>query len=263
MTPRGEKLACESCIRGHRVAQCQHTDRPLLRVSRKGRPVSQCNHCRTLRTSRSVHTKCKCASTSHQAMLKQFGRERCDCYKGGTCTCAYKSDHMASNGVPSSISRGKSSTPSTTLLPPESECRATEISPAPLHSDYTESLAPSHHRAETVSTVSAPSLSSLNDWPSGDMLNPWTTPLEGPLPDPLLQGTQDLTGSWDSVPSIGTNEQAYMTIPTFDDPLSTTDSFGLGDLFSEPSAGQMTMLNNWNPLDFTTMDHFDPEQWLN
>lgn len=189
--------------------------------------------------------------------------ERCGCHEGGTCTCAYKSDHTAANGVPSPISRGKSSTPSTTLPPPESEHRATEIAPAPLHSDYTESLAPSHHGAETVGTVSALSLSSLNDWPSGDMLNPWTTPLEGPLPDPLLQYTQDLTGTWDLVPSIGTNEQAYMTIPTLDDPLSTIDSFGLGDLFSEPGAGQMIMLNNWNPLDFTTMDYYDPEQWLN
>lgn len=99
MITNGEKYACESCIRGHRVAQCQHTgkfiiygssrrawlmltraDRPLQRVGKKGRPVSQCNHCRTLRTSRSVHTNCKCGSTSRQATLKQFGQGMYPCF---------------------------------------------------------------------------------------------------------------------------------------------------------------------------------------
>ncbi|KAL2689045.1 hypothetical protein Neosp_003096 [[Neocosmospora] mangrovei] len=56
MITNGEKYACESCIRGHRVAQCQHTDRPLQHVGKKG-----------------LHTKCKCGSTSRQITLKLFG----------------------------------------------------------------------------------------------------------------------------------------------------------------------------------------------
>jgi hypothetical protein len=35
-------------------------DRPLQHINKKGRPVSQCQHCRSLRKSRSAHTKCDC-----------------------------------------------------------------------------------------------------------------------------------------------------------------------------------------------------------
>lgn len=36
------------------------TDRPLTHINKKGRPVSQCAHCRGLRKSRTTHTKCEC-----------------------------------------------------------------------------------------------------------------------------------------------------------------------------------------------------------
>lgn len=78
----GEKYACEACVRGHRVSNCQHAgallpwdsggavtdfhaDRPLSHINKKGRPVSQCAHCRTLRKSRSAHVKCDCGEKSH------------------------------------------------------------------------------------------------------------------------------------------------------------------------------------------------------
>lgn len=35
-------------------------DRPLQVVPKKGRPVSQCQHCRTMRKTRSAHIKCGC-----------------------------------------------------------------------------------------------------------------------------------------------------------------------------------------------------------
>lgn len=35
-------------------------DRPLTHINKKGRPVSQCAHCRGLRKSRTTHTKCEC-----------------------------------------------------------------------------------------------------------------------------------------------------------------------------------------------------------
>ncbi|KAJ6782034.1 hypothetical protein PWT90_06097 [Aphanocladium album] len=128
----GEKYACEACVRGHRVSNCQHSgksfqrssgapglscsgrssphalcrpaharpaptamtgttmgssswqihrvavnasllplqlvancfsslsDRPLQHINKKGRPVSQCAHCRSMRKSRSAHIKCDC-----------------------------------------------------------------------------------------------------------------------------------------------------------------------------------------------------------
>lgn len=74
----GEKWACEACVRGHRVSNCHHSgkslglsvdvlawliprlDRPLTHVNKKGRPVSQCPHCRGLRKSRTTHVRCEC-----------------------------------------------------------------------------------------------------------------------------------------------------------------------------------------------------------
>ncbi|THU99133.1 hypothetical protein K435DRAFT_575237, partial [Dendrothele bispora CBS 962.96] len=50
----------ETCIKGHRSSSCQHTDRPLYEIKKKGRPVTQCEHCRELRKTKQVHVKCIC-----------------------------------------------------------------------------------------------------------------------------------------------------------------------------------------------------------
>jgi hypothetical protein len=50
----------ETCIKGHRSSACRHTDRPLFEIKKKGRPVTQCEHCRELRKTKQVHVKCIC-----------------------------------------------------------------------------------------------------------------------------------------------------------------------------------------------------------
>jgi hypothetical protein len=50
----------EACIKGHRSSSCKHTDRPLFEIKKKGRPVTQCEHCRELRKTKQVHVKCIC-----------------------------------------------------------------------------------------------------------------------------------------------------------------------------------------------------------
>ncbi|KAE9406105.1 transcription factor, partial [Gymnopus androsaceus JB14] len=50
----------ETCIKGHRSSGCKHTDRPLYIIKPKGRPQSQCEHCRELRKTKQVHVKCTC-----------------------------------------------------------------------------------------------------------------------------------------------------------------------------------------------------------
>jgi hypothetical protein len=35
MLIKGEKYACEACVRGHRVSNCQHADRPLQHINKK------------------------------------------------------------------------------------------------------------------------------------------------------------------------------------------------------------------------------------
>ncbi|KAL1919405.1 uncharacterized protein VTP21DRAFT_2098 [Calcarisporiella thermophila] len=56
----GTKYACATCIKGHRSTQCHHADRPLYEIRRKGRPLSQCQHCRELRKNKQLHIKCNC-----------------------------------------------------------------------------------------------------------------------------------------------------------------------------------------------------------
>ncbi|KAI8327045.1 copper fist DNA binding domain-containing protein, partial [Choanephora cucurbitarum] len=64
----GIRYACASCIRGHRVKQCQHQDRPLMVLAKRGRQITQCSHCRDLRKSMNSHIKCTCATHSKSSI---------------------------------------------------------------------------------------------------------------------------------------------------------------------------------------------------
>jgi hypothetical protein len=52
-----KKFACATCIKGHRVSGCTHTDRPLFEVKKKGRPATQCQCCKDKRKAGNVHNK--------------------------------------------------------------------------------------------------------------------------------------------------------------------------------------------------------------
>ncbi|KAI0830019.1 hypothetical protein F5Y06DRAFT_208521 [Hypoxylon sp. FL0890] len=111
----GEKWACEACVRGHRVSNCQHADRPLQHINKKGRPVSQCQHCRAMRKSRSSHVKCDCGEKTHKcAHLKQTvegHKDSCCCNHGGRCTCSHKKEPSLDT-VPESDSEAETSSQS-------------------------------------------------------------------------------------------------------------------------------------------------------
>ncbi|KAJ9607157.1 hypothetical protein H2200_008229 [Cladophialophora chaetospira] len=117
MLINGEKFACEACVRGHRVSSCHHQDRLLVHVNKKGRPVSQCQHCRGLRKSRSQHVKCECQDKAHSKENcphdKHDGKhgapapnhtpgqhdaddrtdpQTCCCQHGSRCNCALKKE---------------------------------------------------------------------------------------------------------------------------------------------------------------------------
>jgi len=100
MLIKGEKYACEACVRGHRVSNCQHADRPLQHINKKGRPVSQCTHCRTLRKSRAAHVRCDCGG--EKAHVKgpacthdgDTQAENCCCSHGARCSCSLKKEHL-------------------------------------------------------------------------------------------------------------------------------------------------------------------------
>ncbi|PTB44294.1 hypothetical protein M441DRAFT_132276 [Trichoderma asperellum CBS 433.97] len=115
----GEKYACEACVRGHRVSNCQHANRPLQHINKKGRPVSQCAHCRSMRKSRSAHIKCDCGEKTSKCIHLQPPAEghveTCCCNHGGRCTCAGKTD-VPLDTVPESDSDGEMQKAAT--LPP-------------------------------------------------------------------------------------------------------------------------------------------------
>ena len=45
------------------------TDRKLNHVNKKGRPVSQCQHCRGLRKVRASHVKCDCGEQGSKNIM--------------------------------------------------------------------------------------------------------------------------------------------------------------------------------------------------
>ncbi|EPE26718.1 Zinc copper-regulated transcription factor [Glarea lozoyensis ATCC 20868] len=99
MLIKGEKYACEACVRGHRVSNCQHADRPLQHINKKGRPVSQCTHCRTLRKSRSAHVRCDCGGDKSHTKSScstevESQADSCCCSHGARCSCALKKEHL-------------------------------------------------------------------------------------------------------------------------------------------------------------------------
>ncbi|KAF1829798.1 hypothetical protein BDW02DRAFT_583398 [Decorospora gaudefroyi] len=112
----GEKWACSSCIKGHRVSGCNHTDRDLHHINPKGRPVKQCEHCRGARKSKAHHVKCDCGDKKDKDSHKDKGDakseliaglavhdfsddalahdDRCQCHLGAKCVCGIKSEDL-------------------------------------------------------------------------------------------------------------------------------------------------------------------------
>lgn len=64
MLINGIKFACNTCVKGHRSSNCNHIERPLFEIRKKGRPVTQCSFCRDLRKTRQIHIKCSCTDKS-------------------------------------------------------------------------------------------------------------------------------------------------------------------------------------------------------
>ncbi|BGO95296.1 hypothetical protein NBRC10512_004846 [Rhodotorula toruloides] len=69
----GVKYSCESCIKGHRQANCTHADRPLREIQKRGRPVTACAECRELRRATNSHRTCvhnQDKVDTHEVLLK-------------------------------------------------------------------------------------------------------------------------------------------------------------------------------------------------
>lgn len=75
ITYQGQKYACIICMRGHRSSACEHRDRPLLQVRRRGRPVGDGktrlailskNPCECIANGR----KCLCDDAHHSCVVR-------------------------------------------------------------------------------------------------------------------------------------------------------------------------------------------------
>ncbi|MBW0475881.1 hypothetical protein O181_015596 [Austropuccinia psidii MF-1] len=145
----GKKFACGACIKGHRSTSCNHTNRTLVEIGKKGRPPTQCNHCRELRKINKVHTKCVCGDkpikstrtpiilpngitslieseplattktkkqSSDKSDLAQQIFNPCLCTIGGTCCCCSQSSNSKSS-LQTNASNSTASTPSSNRFP--------------------------------------------------------------------------------------------------------------------------------------------------
>ncbi|KAI9247102.1 hypothetical protein EDC94DRAFT_367727 [Helicostylum pulchrum] len=124
----GVKHACGACIRGHRVKKCNHKDRPMIPLVKRGRQVSQCNHCRDLRQTNQSHVKCTCAIASTPNPING-----CLCEVLLTCTCvASHLQDVQEDGSAYSPSSPSVSCCSTSPKPVELSEAPVELSEAPV-----------------------------------------------------------------------------------------------------------------------------------
>ncbi|CAK5271656.1 unnamed protein product [Mycena citricolor] len=115
--------ACEPCIRGHRASSCTHESRPLVEVAPRGRPQTQCGHCKELRRVKQVHITCTCGAGGCGSKGKGKGkgkaadpdaRPACMCSFSLECTCWTPRARPKAKATPN-LRSPASSSPSPTL----------------------------------------------------------------------------------------------------------------------------------------------------
>ncbi|CCK70605.1 Cup2p KNAG_0E03480 [Huiozyma naganishii CBS 8797] len=91
-----KKYACQFCIRGHRAASCNHSDRPLTEVRKKGRPSTACSHCKEMREAKNINPSgaCLCHEASKSGTDlspdSEAAMNACLCVTGEPCKCIFK-----------------------------------------------------------------------------------------------------------------------------------------------------------------------------
>ncbi|KAJ3532660.1 hypothetical protein NM208_g8341 [Fusarium decemcellulare] len=244
MIKDGEKFACETCIRGHRVAQCQHTDRPLQQVSGKGRPVSQCGHCRTLRQSHSVHTRCNSPLTKFTHVQSR---------------AVAATAKLAS--VPTRKKQPGSSSKSTESLPTPLGTIPSPVSTTPSQGATSDPLpsccSTQPHVAlnsTTDSSISANSIGGLDDWSPDTFLDSLGATSDGSLMSHSPGWMSNLT----PLPDMNLDQSSVENIiPMLDYSLQGIDSTSLADDINKlPDLnlyGNMDTANfDWNPSQLMT-----------
>ncbi|KAI1850443.1 hypothetical protein JX265_001404 [Neoarthrinium moseri] len=95
----GEKWACEACVRGHRVSNCNHSDRPLQHINKKASPPagadaqSDSNVVLTCLLPGSAGIAMSALPLDAQVAPTVVGHtDSCCCNHGGRCSCSHKKE---------------------------------------------------------------------------------------------------------------------------------------------------------------------------
>ncbi|KAI8889541.1 hypothetical protein K501DRAFT_329039 [Backusella circina FSU 941] len=179
----GVKHACASCIRGHRVKKCNHVEREMVPIPKRGRQISQCNHCRNLRTTNRTHVKCTCALSTAPNPING-----CLCEIIHTCSCV--ANHLQDTTKPNNDSASPVTPPDTISTTSSSNSpvllydffdltpspAVTASVPAPPISSSSPSLSPSSsHYSNNSTTIT--SENNMNDIMTTMMMIPQETPV--------------------------------------------------------------------------------------
>lgn len=270
MINNGEKYACESCIRGHRVAQCQHTGEYIIYVFQddmintdacrspssksreKGPPgiaVQSLSHSSNLKiSSYQLQMRLDFSSSYTQAVRPRYVpvfhsskiladrafTERCLCDEGGDCTCAYKTGrkHCASSSSTSSPSAISS------LKSPEMAA----LSPHLAYATPIETIARDTPSSDgTYSALSSIHLNSEHSEPlyvAPNIDHPQTvhdictTPPDN-VTHLATSQTPDWLGALDAVLGPTSDELSQCHMGDFYDPLLSMDPFSLAHVWDD------------------------------
>ena len=121
----------------------------MTHINKKGRPVSQCQHCRGSRKNRGAHVQCECAIKPHgkddcndneglsvfqtdpAANSPTQDHKTCCCSHGARCTCAAKKDYLDAvpeTDVPNPLPKRSASSRTPRLLKADSDSPLTVFS---------------------------------------------------------------------------------------------------------------------------------------
>ncbi|CAG8626433.1 8019_t:CDS:2, partial [Scutellospora calospora] len=111
-TSGGGGYLLQTIYTSHRSSSCNHQDRQLIEIKRKGRPITQCDHCRELRKTHKIHVKCNCNERASEVIQESSNTtlndaspfsnrvgellNPCRCTTGGKCVCYHSIDDDSS-----------------------------------------------------------------------------------------------------------------------------------------------------------------------
>lgn len=214
-------------------------------IRKKGRPASQCGHCRSMRKSRSAHVKCDCGKRARDAetgsasplggkcepqavldspdsivpsLLTVSLAAKCNCFEDGKCKCAHKQEHLTLVKLPQAGSDSGTSTSVPSVGDSACGWEPDTLPPSTLMT-FDE---PGHFDGDSWQNQS---LFQLDQDHAHDIFNDLDTGWDGSLAHAVGDGPQD----WGS--------SAFHDLSLSQPPLDLSNLDGFGNLHSTPFDG--------------------------